>query len=156
MRVHLPLKVPGQFPECGMTIAGHDISWKEGEVFMFCDMQVHSVRNLTKERRYILLLDVMRPEYIQLKQLVCVHTIARIVANVVRNFAKVIFSIPFKKQDPTKGEMKHVANKNYATEEEDKKRKIGAIDIGWFIAEKAIIRIMIIVLSVWFTFKKLQ
>lgn len=90
MRIHLPLKVPGVYPDCGMNIEGHEISWKEGEIFMFCDMKMHHVQNLTNERRYILLMDVMRPEYVHLKKMVCVHIIARILVNVIMNLVKAV------------------------------------------------------------------
>jgi aspartyl/asparaginyl beta-hydroxylase (cupin superfamily) len=92
MRVHLPLKIPGQYPECGMSIEGQNISWKEGEIFIFCDMKMHSVQNLTSERRYILLLDVIRPEFVHLKKMICVHTIARIITNMFLNIGKAIFN----------------------------------------------------------------
>ncbi len=88
MRVHLPLKVPGKFPECGMSIEGHEVSWREGEIFMFCDMKMHHVQNHTPYRRYILLMDVMRPEFIHLKKMVCVHTIARIITNLLINVGR--------------------------------------------------------------------
>jgi aspartyl/asparaginyl beta-hydroxylase (cupin superfamily) len=90
MRVHFPLKVPGRYPDCGMDIEGHEVSWEEGKVFMFCDMKIHRVQNLTRERRYILLMDVMRPEYVHLKKMVCVHTIARILVNVIMNLVKAV------------------------------------------------------------------
>lgn len=92
MRVHLPLKIPGQYPDCGMSIEGQNISWKEGEIFIFCDMKMHSVQNLTSERRYILLMDVIRPEFVHLKKLVCVHTIARIITNIFLNIGRAIFN----------------------------------------------------------------
>lgn len=88
MRVHLPLKIPGEFPECGMSIDGHEVSWKEGEILMFCDMKIHHVQNFTSHRRYILLMDVMRPEFIHLKKLVCIHTTARIITNLFINFVR--------------------------------------------------------------------
>jgi len=91
VRAHLPLIVPGSFPECGMSIDGHDISWKEGEILLFCDMKMHHVQNYTSKRRYILLLDVMRPEFVHLKKMVCVHTIARIITNVFLNVGRKLF-----------------------------------------------------------------
>ena len=91
MRVHLPLKVPGKFPECGMSIEGHDVSWKEGEIFMFCDMKMHYVQNHTPHRRYILLMDVMRPEFIHLKKTVCIHTLARIITNLLAIIGRRLF-----------------------------------------------------------------
>jgi len=91
MRVHFPLKIPGTYPDCGMIIEGHEISWKQGEIIIFCDMKMHAVRNLTDERRYILLLDIVRTEYAHIKKKICVHTIARIITNIFLNIGRSIF-----------------------------------------------------------------
>jgi aspartyl/asparaginyl beta-hydroxylase (cupin superfamily) len=88
MRIHYPLKIPGQYPECGMWIEGHEISWKEGELSMFCNMKIHHVQNLTPYRRYILLMDVIRPEFVHLKKKVCIHVSARIATNALLNLAR--------------------------------------------------------------------
>lgn len=93
MRVHLPLLIPGEWPACGMSIAGYELSWREGELLMFCDMQMHHVQNFTSKRRYILLLDVMRPEFVGIKKKICVHTISRILTNIVINFTKKVLNI---------------------------------------------------------------
>jgi hypothetical protein len=150
VRVHLPLIVPGHFPNCGMTIAGHNISWKEGELLLFCDMQVHSVRNLTSQRRYILLLDIIRPEYVSLKKLVCVHTTSRIITNVIRNVFKSLFHIPFKKQNPNKEELVYVANKNYSLNDNNKSKsfKNRIVLFGENLVLKVTIRIMYLYYSI--------
>lgn len=88
MRVHLPLVVPGEYPDCGMNIEGNEISWEEGRIFMFCDMKTHYVQNMTNSRRFILLMDVMRPEFSHLKKKVCVHTTARIFTNILIGYIK--------------------------------------------------------------------
>ena len=97
IRVHFPLKIPAGFPECGMIIDNQNFSWKEGEIMMFCDMKMHSVRNLTGQRRYVLLLDVMRPEYIKYKKMVCVHIVARICTNILLNYSRSLMNVILKK-----------------------------------------------------------
>jgi hypothetical protein len=154
MRVHLPLKIPGKFPDCGMTIAGHEISWEEGKILMFCDMHVHSVRNLTKERRFILMMDVMRPEYISFKQKVCVHTIGRIAANVIRNYLKIIFRVPFEKQNPNKEELKYEANKTY-TKKTSSQQSVRTYDLIISFGEKTVLYVCIGLVSIYFSIKRL-
>lgn len=88
MRVHYPLKVPGRYPDCGMVIEGHEVSWEEGRVIMFCDMKIHHVQNLTDKKRYILMMDVVRPEFSHLKKKICVHTIAQVATNVIMDLIR--------------------------------------------------------------------
>jgi hypothetical protein len=154
MRIHLPLKVPALFPECGMTIAGHDLSWKEGDLLFFCDMQVHSVRNLTNERRFILMLDVMRPEFVPLKKLVCVHTTSRIVTNIIRNLFKSLLHIPFKKQNPNKEKLEYVANKNYVLDATEKSKSLK--DKMVLLAEDILLNIIIGFSNLYYLTIKLQ
>lgn len=146
MRIHLPLIVPGIFPECGMSIEEYNISWKEGEVLMFCDMKMHHVQNYTAKRRYLLLLDVMRPEFVHLKKKVCVHTTARVITNVFLNIGR------------------YIAGKKVVRKEEndnaDKRGVFSRPSLGRFnarvfpVIEKTILYFFVFVFTVYFLFKK--
>lgn len=120
MRYHLGLKIPAQMPDIGFIIAGQEVSWQEGKGFMFCNMHVHSVHNLTNKRRYILMLDIVRPEFTSIKKKICAHTIAQILTNITAD--KVRFLLNIKKENkidlekpllyvPNKG--KKDTNKNF-------------------------------------------
>lgn len=67
IRCHLGLQIPGSLPECGFEVAGEQRSWEEGKLLLFCDAQKHRAFNHTKENRYVLLIDVLRPEYLSRK-----------------------------------------------------------------------------------------
>jgi aspartyl/asparaginyl beta-hydroxylase (cupin superfamily) len=75
-RVHLGIKIPEGLPNCGFTVKGETREWKEGELFVFLDANVHEAFNHTSYRRYILLLDIIRPEFAKKKYNVCSHVLA--------------------------------------------------------------------------------
>jgi ornithine lipid ester-linked acyl 2-hydroxylase len=70
-RCHLGLSIPGSLPECGMGVGDEKQSWENGKLMMFCDAHVHTAWNHTPERRFVLILDVIRPEYATQKNKVC-------------------------------------------------------------------------------------
>jgi beta-hydroxylase len=57
---HLGLMVPSE-GGCRMTLAGHELGWREGEWLMFDDTYRHEVWNDTSDPRIVLLLQVRRP-----------------------------------------------------------------------------------------------
>ncbi len=71
VRVHLGLKIPGTLPEIGIRVRDEERSWEEGKLVIFCDAYEHSAWNATGEDRYILLMDVVRPEFISKKRFIC-------------------------------------------------------------------------------------
>lgn len=71
VRSHLALVAPIKLPDCGFEVNEEKISWKEGSVFIFNDAAKHTAWNHSGKRRYVLLMDVMRPEYVNKKYIVC-------------------------------------------------------------------------------------
>lgn len=71
IRFHLPLKVPGTLPTVGLQVGEEKRSWRTGKLLGFTDGYVHSAWNDSEEDRYILLLDVIRPEYRQQTPGIC-------------------------------------------------------------------------------------
>jgi ornithine lipid ester-linked acyl 2-hydroxylase len=63
-RCHLTLKSPGTLPEIGMRVKETRISWEEGKIFAFCDAWEHEVWNHTQEDRWVLIIDILREEFI--------------------------------------------------------------------------------------------
>ncbi|PCI96754.1 MAG: hypothetical protein COB15_09200 [Flavobacteriales bacterium] len=62
-RIHIPLLIPGGLPNCGFEVLNIKREWKVGEPFAFCDAHQHYAWNNTDERRIILVLDIIRPEF---------------------------------------------------------------------------------------------
>jgi len=61
LTAHLGLSIPRKREDCHMDVAGNDLVWEEGRVFVFDDMFEHEVWNDTDEDRIILLLHIKRP-----------------------------------------------------------------------------------------------
>lgn len=75
-RVHLGIKVPAPLPACGFTVKGESRSWEEGGLLVFLDANVHEAFNDSGQRRYILLLDIIRPEFESRKKQVCIKVLS--------------------------------------------------------------------------------
>lgn len=75
-RVHLGLEVPAGLPECGFKVHEEMRPWQEGELLVFLDAHQHEAFNESNGRRYILLLDIMRPEFMHLQRRVCVMALS--------------------------------------------------------------------------------
>lgn len=71
IRGHLPFKVPAQLPSCGFEVDGIQKNWNEGELLLFNDAQLHRAWNNTNEKRYLLIFDVIKPEYLNQQDDVC-------------------------------------------------------------------------------------
>lgn len=76
MRCHLGIIIPGELPDVGFEVEGEQKSWEEGELIFFCDAHHHRAWNNSDKQRFILLFDVIRPEYLSLKNTVCSKVLA--------------------------------------------------------------------------------
>lgn len=70
-RCHLALSVPAKMPECGFRVGDEWQSWEEGKLLMFIDANNHEAINNTNENRFIMIIDIIRPEYINKKRWIC-------------------------------------------------------------------------------------
>ncbi len=95
IRVHLGLAVPGNLPDVGFNVNGIFSSWEEGKVLMFCDAYEHSGWNQSDRDRYILLLDIIRPEFIRRKRLICGNVLATLFLQSLASKSKPLFYILF-------------------------------------------------------------
>lgn len=75
-RVHLGIKIPAGLPQCGFVVNGEARAWQEGELLVFLDANIHEAFNNTDEQRYILLMDIIRPEFESRKKAICVKALS--------------------------------------------------------------------------------
>lgn len=75
-RVHLGISIPAGLPECGFKVKDESRAWGEGEALVFLDANTHEAFNESDTRRYVLLLDIMRPEFASRKTFVCVKVLS--------------------------------------------------------------------------------
>jgi aspartyl/asparaginyl beta-hydroxylase (cupin superfamily) len=70
-RCHLGLIVPAGAPRCGIKVGETVRGWEEGRFLVFSDANRHLAWNHTAESRYVLFVDVMRPQYLWQQRRVC-------------------------------------------------------------------------------------
>jgi aspartyl/asparaginyl beta-hydroxylase (cupin superfamily) len=75
-RCHLGLKIPDGLPKCGFKVKEEWRAWENGKLLIFLDAHTHSAQNNSEYPRFILLLDVMRPEFTQKKNVICSFVLA--------------------------------------------------------------------------------
>lgn len=64
-RCHLGLVIPKKLPECGIEVNGEKRAWQEGKWLLFCDAFVHHAWNNSDQFRYVLILDVVLPRFLE-------------------------------------------------------------------------------------------
>lgn len=75
-RSHLGIRIPGKFPDLGLQIRNEGRGWQEGEVFTFCIVHRHLAWNYTNDYRIILMVDVIKDEYLHQKYKIAGNTLA--------------------------------------------------------------------------------
>ncbi len=70
-RCHLPLVAPGKLPEIGFQVGKEQQSWERGKLMIFNDAAYHTGWNKTNERRIVLMLDIIKKEYLPQKIWIC-------------------------------------------------------------------------------------
>ena len=63
IRCHLPIQIPKKLPLCGIKVKYEERSWINGKLLAFNDAAWHTAWNQSKERRIILIFDIIRPEF---------------------------------------------------------------------------------------------
>ena len=71
IRVHLPIIVPEGLPNCSFTVVNETRPWQVGKTILFNDAQEHWAQNLSSQKRVVLLIDVVRPEFAHQKLEIC-------------------------------------------------------------------------------------
>lgn len=71
VRCHLGLIIPGAVPRCGFRVGAETRSWEEGGLLMFCDAHEHTAWNNTQSRRYVMVLDVFREDFLPHRKRIC-------------------------------------------------------------------------------------
>jgi aspartyl/asparaginyl beta-hydroxylase (cupin superfamily) len=76
IRCHLGLSIPASLPDCGFQVGKEIRPWENGKALPFCDAQTHTAWNVSMHRRMILIIDVVRPEFVKQENRICAHVLA--------------------------------------------------------------------------------
>lgn len=75
-RCHLGLNIPGKLPECGMKVREDLRDWENGKVIIFLDAYNHTAFNNTQNKRFVLLFDIIRPEFKKKSRHICTYVLS--------------------------------------------------------------------------------
>ena len=70
-RCHLTLKCKGTVEEIGIRVGKEMKTWEAGKLLAFCDAYNHEVWNNTDEERWILIIDILREEFLDQEKNIC-------------------------------------------------------------------------------------
>ena len=76
IRCHVGIDIPGHLPDCGFQVGKEIRPWENGITLPFCDAHTHTAWNNTDRKRIILILDVMRSEFVKKENGICAHVLA--------------------------------------------------------------------------------
>ena len=68
VRNHLGIIIPGELPNLGIRIKTEERSWTKDNVLSFCVVNRHKAWNHTNSDRVILMIDFVKPEYLNIKK----------------------------------------------------------------------------------------
>lgn len=94
IRCHFGIEVPASLPECGMQVAGEEKGWEEGKWVFFNDAQYHSAWNKNDKRRILLIIDVIRPEFISLENFICTRILTGHFMTIRENKSRTLKNMP--------------------------------------------------------------
>lgn len=77
-RCHLGLQIPAGTPQCTMKVGNEERPWHEGKVLAFCDAQRHTAWNKTDQPRYVLIFDVIRPQFAHQTPWICAKVLGNL------------------------------------------------------------------------------
>lgn len=73
IRCHIGLHIPAPAPTTALKVVEEVRGWSEGELMMFCDAWKHEAWNNADKPRYVLIFDVIHPDYLHQKRKLCAN-----------------------------------------------------------------------------------
>jgi len=93
-RIHLPIRIPGNWPELGMIIDRTPLWWKEGETVAFNVVKRHKAWNHTDYQRIVLIVDVIHDQYLDKKLTISGNVLGGFVMKYVASRIPILKKIP--------------------------------------------------------------
>ena len=103
MRCHLGVEIPSGLPECGLQASSEQQGWYEGKWLFFNDAFKHSAWNNTDKRRIVIIMDVIRPEFLHKQRTICANIRARHFLLQVQNRVGVVKKLKYLVKAPLFG-----------------------------------------------------
>ena len=103
MRCHLGIEIPAGLPECGLQAGEGQQGWEEGKWLFFNDAYKHSAWNNTDKRRIVIIMDVIRPEFLYKTRSICANIRARHLVIQLQSKVKIIKKLKYLVKAPLFG-----------------------------------------------------
>jgi aspartyl/asparaginyl beta-hydroxylase (cupin superfamily) len=81
IRCHMGIDIPATAPACAFQVADEVRSWQNGKFMMFCDAYEHAAWNNTDFQRYILIIDIFRPEFFTKNRYIARRVLASVLSD---------------------------------------------------------------------------
>jgi ornithine lipid ester-linked acyl 2-hydroxylase len=95
-RCHLGLAVPEG--DCGFRVEDEKRKWKDGDWLIFVDALNHEAWNKTNQKRLIMVIDVVRPEFIDHKKYICTTVLTGLFLQKMAERFKLLYKLSAKNQ----------------------------------------------------------
>jgi aspartyl/asparaginyl beta-hydroxylase (cupin superfamily) len=76
IRGHLGIDIPDKLPKMGICVGEEERGWENGKVVLFSDAHRHHVWNNSDKRRFVLVFDVIKDEYVKNKYWMCAQSLS--------------------------------------------------------------------------------
>lgn len=93
-RIHLPIRIPGNWPQLGMIIDRTPLQWHEGETVAFNVVKRHKAWNHTDHQRIVLIVDVIHNQYLDRKMIISGNVLGGFVMKYVASRIPVLKKMP--------------------------------------------------------------
>jgi aspartyl/asparaginyl beta-hydroxylase (cupin superfamily) len=94
MRGHMGMIIPDKLPIVGFRVSGQEKSWDEGRILLFSDAHEHAAWNHSKQDRIILLFDVVKPEYLGSKHVICSRVLSALFLQRISENLNILKKLP--------------------------------------------------------------
>ena len=95
IRCHLGIDIPAPLPDCGLEVKGEQRSWQNGKILLFSDAHLHRAWNHSDNKRYVFVVDIIRPEYYSSRYWICAGVLCALSTKAIGEKFGLIGKIPF-------------------------------------------------------------
>ena len=89
-RIHIPIYIPAPLPDCGITVSGITKPWIDDDIIVFCDAHAHSAWNMTDKTRIVIIMDVIKEEFLPETDKICATVLASMKFQLITNKYKFV------------------------------------------------------------------
>lgn len=94
IRGHLGIVIPAAHPVMGLRVGNEERGWQEGKATLFSDCHRHTVWNDSDQRRFVLVFDVVRPEFAGAKYWVSAQSLSALTIKFIDEKIKLFKRLP--------------------------------------------------------------